>query len=101
LLEKIVGTTSTDTGKDAIARGMESAASALRDKADNLPGGEAVAQGAHSTAAAMEAAADYVREQDLRGMLSDLRQTVTRHPGAALLAALAVGFVIARSLARR
>ena len=77
---------------------IDSAAESLHENADRLPGGEKVAEAAHKTADAMESAADYVREQDLSGMLSDFRQTVTRHPGAALLAAAALGFVIARSL---
>jgi hypothetical protein len=34
-------------------------------------------------------------------MLSDIQRTVKRHPGAALLTAAAVGFVIARALTRR
>ena len=88
----------TGDGRETIARGIDSAASSLHSRADNFPGGEKVADAAHKTADAMESAADYVREQDLSGMLSDFRQTVTRHPGAALLAAAALGFVIARSL---
>ena len=83
-----------------MARGMDTAANSLHETADRLPGGERVSAAAHNTAAAMEQAADYVRDSDLQDMLYDLRQSVTRHPGAALLAAAALGFVIARSLAR-
>ena len=77
---------------------IDSAAESLHENADRLPGGERVAEAAHKTADAMESAVDYVRDQDLNDMLSDIRQTVTRHPGAALLVAAALGFVIARSL---
>ena len=90
--------TSIDSKKEAVANTMESAASALHAKADNLPGGEKISRAAHSTAAAVETAADYVRDQDLSAMFEDVREAVKRHPGAALLAATALGFVIARSL---
>ena len=39
-----------DENRGAAASGLESAASALREKADTLPGGEKVANAAHSTA---------------------------------------------------
>ena len=65
-----------------------------------MPGGEKVSSGARRTAEALEDAADYVRDQDVRAMLSDVRQAITRHPGAALLTAVAVGFLIARGLSR-
>ena len=90
--------TSIDSKKETVAHTMESAASALRAKAESLPGGERISRAAESTADAVETAADYVREQDLSAMLSDVREAVKRHPGAALLAATALGFVIARSL---
>jgi hypothetical protein len=77
---------------------IDSAAESLHENAERLPGGEKVARAAHTTAAAVEKAADYVRDQDLSDMLADFRQAITRHPGAALLAAAALGFVIARSL---
>jgi hypothetical protein len=90
--------TSIDSKKEAVANTMESAASKLREKAENLPGGEKVSRAAQTTAEAVETAADYVREQDLSDMLADVREAVARHPAAALLAATALGFVIARSL---
>jgi hypothetical protein len=89
-----------DDRREAIARGIDAAASTLHAKADSLPGGEKVTSAAHGTAEAMETAADYVREQSLRDMVLDLRQVVKRNPGAVLLAAVAVGFVLARALTR-
>jgi hypothetical protein len=83
---------------DPVARGIDAAADSLHANADRLPGGERVSGAAHSAAAGMEKAADYLRDQDLRGLLTDIRQSITRHPGAALLAAAALGFVIARNL---
>ncbi|HET9864137.1 MAG TPA: hypothetical protein VFP37_11880 [Steroidobacteraceae bacterium] len=90
-----------DAKRDAVARGLDAAASTLQSRAGRLPGGEKVARAALTTADAMERAADYVREQDVRAMLSDLRAATNRHPGAVLLAAAALGFMLARALSRR
>lgn len=89
-----------DDKREALASGIDSAASTLRSRADSLPGGEKVSRAAHGTAEAMEKAAGYVREQDLQDMLSDIQQVVKRHPGVVLLTALAVGFLVARSFSR-
>jgi hypothetical protein len=75
-----------------VARGIDAAAASLQARADRLPG-EKVASAARKTAQAMESAADYVREQDVR-------QATRRHPGAVLLAAAALGFMLARALRR-
>ncbi|HEU4592366.1 MAG TPA: hypothetical protein VFS13_15770 [Steroidobacteraceae bacterium] len=90
-----------DAKRESVARGLDTAASALQARAESLPGGEKVARAARTTADAMGRAAGYVREQDVRAMLVDLRQAANRHPGAVLLAAAALGFMLARSLARR
>jgi ElaB/YqjD/DUF883 family membrane-anchored ribosome-binding protein len=42
-----------------------------------------------------------VRERDYRAVLEDARRFVDEKPGAALLAAAVIGFVLARLLARR
>jgi hypothetical protein len=90
-----------DDKRDAVARGIDSAASALREKAERLPGGPKVARAAHTTADAMQTTAGYVREHDLKGVFSDIRQIVKKHPGATLLTVTALGFMLARSLSRR
>lgn len=77
-----------------------SAASTLHEKADRLPGGEKVARAAHSTADVLERTAQYLEDQDWRAMLADLRQVAKRHPGATLITAAALGFLLARSLSR-
>lgn len=89
-----------DDKKDAAARGLDSAAAAIHGEAEALPGGERVARAAHATADAMQRSADYVRDQDVEEMLSDVRQLVTRHPGITLVAAAALGFLLARTLSR-
>jgi hypothetical protein len=89
-----------DDRRDAFARGLASAASTLHATADELPGGEKVARAAHTAARAMETAAGYVRYQDLRGVVSDVRQIAKRNPGVTVLTAVAVGFLLARSFSR-
>jgi ElaB/YqjD/DUF883 family membrane-anchored ribosome-binding protein len=89
-----------DENRWAAASGLESAASALREKADTLPGGEKVANAAHSTADAVGVAADYVRENDLKAMMADVQKLVKNNPGVALLTAAALGFLIARTFSR-
>lgn len=81
---------------DALARGMDAAASALHGRAETLPGGDKIVRAAHDAADAMETAAAYVREQDLKAMMADVRQMARRHPGATLLVAAAAGFLLAR-----
>jgi hypothetical protein len=48
----------------------------------------------------MHSGAEYLRANDVETMMSDLMDTVRRNPGAALLGAAAVGFILARALSR-
>jgi hypothetical protein len=89
-----------DQNRGAAASGLESAANALRGRADTLPGGERVASAAHATADAVGVAANYVRENDLKTMMADVQQLVKNNPGPALLTAAALGFLIARTFSR-
>jgi hypothetical protein len=89
-----------DENRGAAASGLESAAGAIRDRADALPGGEKVANAAHATADAVVVAADYVRENDVKAMLTDVQKLVKNNPGVALLTAAALGFLIARTFSR-
>jgi hypothetical protein len=89
-----------DAKRGAASGGLDSAAAALEGKADSLPGGEKVADAAHVAADAVGTAADYVRDNNLKDMLADVRRIVKDNPGPALLAAAALGFLIARTLSR-
>ena len=62
-----------DENRGAAASGLESAAGALRERAATLPGGDKVVNAAHATANAVGVAADYVRDNDLKAMMADLR----------------------------
>lgn len=89
-----------DEKRSAAAGGLDTAAAALHDKADTLPGGEKVASAARTTADAVGTAASYVRDNDLKSMLSDVQRVVKNNPGPALLTAAALGFLIARMFSR-
>jgi ElaB/YqjD/DUF883 family membrane-anchored ribosome-binding protein len=89
-----------DEKRGTAAGGLDSAAAALHDKADSLPGGERVASAAHTAAEAVGTAAEYVRENDVRSMLADAQRLVKNNPGPALLIAAALGFLVARTLSR-
>lgn len=89
-----------DEKRGSAAGGLDSAAAALHQKADSLPGGERVASAAHTAADAVGTAADYVRDNDVQSMLADAKRLVKNNPGPALLIATALGFLIARTLSR-
>ena len=89
-----------DDKRDAVARSLDAAASSLHARVESLPGGPNVARAAQSTADTMEKAADYVRDHDLKGLLSDITRIAKRHPGATLLAATALGFLAVRAMGR-
>lgn len=89
-----------DANRSTAAGGLDSAASAIHQKADSLPGGESVHSAAHTAADALSSTADYVRENDVKSMLSDLQSLVKKNPGPALLTAAVLGFLVARTLSR-
>jgi ElaB/YqjD/DUF883 family membrane-anchored ribosome-binding protein len=76
------------------AEGLESAAKSVH------AGGERVASAAHSAADALSSSAHYVRENEMRDMLEDMLDVVRSNPGAALLGAAALGFLIGRAISR-
>jgi ElaB/YqjD/DUF883 family membrane-anchored ribosome-binding protein len=89
-----------EENRGAAAGSLDSAAAALHENADRLPGGERVASAAHTAAKAVGSAADYVRENDLKSMMADVQKLVKNNPGPALLTAAVVGFLIARTFSR-
>jgi hypothetical protein len=74
--------------------GVEQLSGAAHTAADQISGV------AHRTADKLEAAADYVRETDLKRMGEDLKNVVKRYPGPSLAVAAVLGFLVARSLRR-
>jgi ElaB/YqjD/DUF883 family membrane-anchored ribosome-binding protein len=89
-----------DANRSSAASGLDSAASAIHEKADGLPGGESVKGAAHTAANALSSTADYVRENDVKSMLADAQKLVRNNPGPALLTAAVLGFLVARAISR-
>ena len=89
-----------DSNRETAARGLDTAADVLHDKAGSLPGGETIANLAHSTADKLSSTADYVRGHDVKKMMADLEQMVKNNPGPSLLAAAVIGFLAGRAFRR-
>jgi ElaB/YqjD/DUF883 family membrane-anchored ribosome-binding protein len=86
-----------DEKRGPTADALSSAASTIHEKAESLPGGETVRSVAHSAAEKLESTAGYIREHDMRAMMSDVEEIVKRNPGPSLLIAAAIGFLIGRA----
>lgn len=83
-----------DQARVGAAAGLDSAASTLHQQ------GERVASAAHSAADAMASGAEYLRDNDVQNMLSDLMEVIRRNPGPSLIGAAALGFMLGRALSR-
>jgi ElaB/YqjD/DUF883 family membrane-anchored ribosome-binding protein len=92
------GKQKTDEGRVAAADKLQRAAGRLHETAEKIPGGERSTRAAHSVANTMERGAGYLRDHDVKDMMSDLESVVRRHPGPSLLTAAVVGFLVGRSL---
>ena len=89
-----------DDGRSTTADKLETAASALRGKADHLPGGEKVSEVVHATADRLSTTADYVRTRDINGMSRDVVTLVKNNPGPSLLVGAVFGFLLGRAMNR-
>ena len=105
LLRTSGSSTTADLGRRAAARadqvrhtaadGLEGAATAVHS------GGARVASAAHSAADALASGARYMREHDTGDMFDDLMEVVRNNPGPAILGAVALGFLVGRTLPHR
>lgn len=89
-----------DQGRVAAADRLASAASAVRHSSDDLAEGGRVRSIAQATADRLSSTADYMRTHDMNRMAEDVEGVVKSHPGPALLAAAAFGFLLGRALSR-
>jgi ElaB/YqjD/DUF883 family membrane-anchored ribosome-binding protein len=89
-----------DQSRSTAADGLETAALAVHDRADDLPGGDTVRNFARATADRLSTSADYVRSHDAKRMVADVETFVKSNPGPALVVAAAFGFLLARSLSK-
>jgi ElaB/YqjD/DUF883 family membrane-anchored ribosome-binding protein len=81
------------------AKGLNRAASAIHDKAEKI-GNSRVSGAAHKVADGIDSTATYLEENDFSDMGEDAMNVARRHPGKAILASLAVGFLLGRVLRR-
>lgn len=89
-----------EEGRIGAANQLEGAASAVRQRADELPGGPRVQQFAHRAADSLTHTADYLRTADSRRVRGDVETLVRDNPGPALLVAGVFGFLLGRALTR-
>jgi hypothetical protein len=89
-----------DEKRASTADALESTASALHAQADDLPGGEFVRKAAHTAAGSMQSAANRLRRNDVTSMFGGVQRIVRNHPGASLLTAAVLGFLLTRTLSR-
>jgi ElaB/YqjD/DUF883 family membrane-anchored ribosome-binding protein len=81
---------SIDAQRTPAANALDKSAAALHQTGDKV--GSAV----HATGDKLKASADYLRQTDVQGMMSDVNDLVKRYPGQALAAAVVAGFLLGR-----
>jgi ElaB/YqjD/DUF883 family membrane-anchored ribosome-binding protein len=87
-----------DAPRSTAASAIDSAATALHENAERLPA--TVGKFAHQTADTLSTTADYVRDNTMRDVVTDLKGYVKAHPTQALVGAAVVGFMAGRLLQR-
>jgi len=87
-----------ESGRESAAKGLDNAAAGIRSKADSLPGGAEVSRFARRAADKIGGAAEYLREHEVKDMMSEVESFVKEHPAQALLGAVVVGFLAGRSM---
>jgi ElaB/YqjD/DUF883 family membrane-anchored ribosome-binding protein len=89
-----------DKGRKTTADTLQKTASALRDKAEDLPGGEVAAGLVERVADTVESTGAYLREHDMSDMKADIERMVRRNPTQSLVIACVAGFLIGRAFRR-
>ena len=89
-----------ESGRQSAASTLDSAASGIRSKADSLPGGADVSRFARRAADKIGGAAQYLREHEVKDMMSEAESFIKQHPTQALIGAALVGFLAGRSMRR-
>jgi ElaB/YqjD/DUF883 family membrane-anchored ribosome-binding protein len=88
------------TAADRLDQSRNTAASALQKTASTLrgTGSGRVGDVANRAADTIERTATYVRDHDVRDMMSDVEGAVRRNPGPSLLIAAAFGFLLGSAI---
>lgn len=88
------------TAKEKAHEGLHNAADAVRERAQDLPGGERTTQAAYRAAEKLDVAANYVRDHDMQEMMGDMEGFVRQYPTQSLVAAAIAGFLLGRAVRR-
>jgi ElaB/YqjD/DUF883 family membrane-anchored ribosome-binding protein len=88
-----------DRARSSASAGLDTAAGAVEDAGSE--GSSRAKKAARATADALATGADYIRENSVRDMVDDAVEVVKNNPGVALLAAVALGFVVGRAFSSR
>ena len=87
-----------ESGRQSAASTLDDAASGIRAKADSLPGGADVSKFARRAADKIGGAAQYLRDHEVKDMMSEVQDFIKEHPAQALIGAVVVGFLAGRSM---
>jgi methyl-accepting chemotaxis protein len=86
--------------RENLSSGLDHAASTLHEQAAKTPSGPRAVNAAHRLADSIETTASYLRQHDFADMRDDLLNVCRRYPVQALISAVAVGFLLSRSVRR-
>jgi hypothetical protein len=87
-----------DAQREQAADRLGDVADTVREKQDQLPGGQTTQRVATTVADKMDQASVYLRQNDVSDITNDLQAFARAHPAESLVAAAALGFVIGRAL---
>lgn len=79
-----------DSQREPVANTLTRTANALHSQGENA------ASVAHGTADKLESTAKYLREHDLKAMMTDIQGFTKRYPGQTLAVAVGLGFLLGR-----
>lgn len=91
-------TQTLDAQRDTVAGSLDTVATTLRDRAEQIPGGEKTTVIAQTAADKIETASSYLREREVSDMMTDVETFVRSHPTESLVLALAAGFLLGRAV---
>jgi len=87
-----------DIQRERTASRLGDVADTMREKQQQLPGGQTTQRVAATAADKMDQASVYLRQHEVSDMVNDLQQFARAHPTESLVAAAALGFLVGRAL---
>jgi hypothetical protein len=89
-----------DAQRERTADRLGDVADTMREKQQQLPGGETTQRVAATAADKMDQASMYLQQHDMTDIANDLQQFARAHPTESLVAAAALGFLVGRAMRR-